>query len=255
MAPAITGPAGYLEWTAPLPLRRYLACGWTGGLGPPRPEPAEPAEPVLPDGCMDVIWDGRRLFIAGADTAPKWGPAERAFCVGMRFRPGMCPLFLGVPASALRDQLVDLELLAPDAGEISEELAGSATLRQAAGVLEQWVLQRLPAVEEPDAVVEAGVRLWSRGGATVAPIRLAEWAGISERQLHRRFVASIGYGPKLLQRVLRFQAFLATCGSPGAGLAELALRAGYADQAHLSRETRVLAGRTPNQLRTTRLRV
>jgi NAD(P)-dependent dehydrogenase (short-subunit alcohol dehydrogenase family) len=57
------------------------------------------------------------------------------------------------------------------------------------------------------------------------------------------------------ERGIRVQTFLAACSSPVASLAELALRAAYADQAHLSRETRILAGRTPVELRAARLRV
>jgi AraC-like DNA-binding protein len=71
--------------------------------------------------------------------------------------------------------------------------------------------------------------------------------GVSERQLRRRFAEAVGYGPKTLARVLRFQRFLALARS-GDDLARLALTAGYADQAHLTRETRRLAGRTPLEL-------
>jgi AraC-like DNA-binding protein len=204
---------------------------------------------------MDIIWDGARLFVAGPDTAPNWAMARGPFAVGVRFRPGMGPLFLGVPAYRLRDQRVDLELLLPHAGQVCEELAKSSNLRQAAAFLEQWAVHRLPGIEAPDPVVEAAAGLWSRGTATAAASRLAERAGITERHLHRRFVAAVGYGPKLLQRVLRFQAFLAACGDAAPGLAELAVEAGYADQAHLGRETRALAGLTPTELRTARAQV
>jgi AraC-like DNA-binding protein len=76
--------------------------------------------------------------------------------------------------------------------------------------------------------------------------------GLSERQLRRRFVDAVGYGPKTLARILRFQRFLALAGS-GEDLARLALAAGYADQAHLTRETRRLAGRTPLELANARV--
>ena len=99
------------------------------------------------------------------------------------------------------------------------------------------------------------MRLWRRGTAGADLAALAEGAAITERQLHRRFVQAVGYGPKRLQRVLRFQSFLALCRAQHAGLAALALRAGYADQAHLSREARILAGRSPAQLRAARLQV
>ena len=72
----------------------------------------------------------------------------------------------------------------------------------------------------------------------------------SERQLHRRCVAAVGYGPVLLRRVLRFRQFVsridagAACGDLGV----LAAEAGYADQAHLTRESRDLAGLPPAAL-------
>jgi transcriptional regulator GlxA family with amidase domain len=97
--------------------------------------------------------------------------------------------------------------------------------------------------------------LWRLGAARADVAGLAEDAAVTERQLHRRFVHAVGYGPRLLQRVLRLQAFLALCGSPRLGLAELAVRAGYADQSHLSRDTRELAGRTPAELRASRTHV
>src|SRR5437762_8863266 len=99
MEPGISGPAGYVEWTAPLPLRRYVVCSWTGGL---RSGGAGSPEPVLPDGCMDIIWDGERLFVAGPDTVPNPTAAEGPFVVGVRFHPGIGPRFLGVPADELR---------------------------------------------------------------------------------------------------------------------------------------------------------
>jgi AraC-like DNA-binding protein len=79
---------------------------------------------------------------------------------------------------------------------------------------------------------------------------------ISGSQLRRRFLASVGVGPKALQRTLRFQGYLAlaqAAARPGprtlvAGVAELAAEAGYADHAHLSRECRRLTGLTPTEL-------
>ncbi len=57
----------------------------------------------------------------------------------------------------------------------------------------------------------------------------------------------MGYGPKLLERVLRFRR-AERLALHGASLAAVAVGAGYADQAHLVRECRLLAGSTPSQL-------
>ena len=74
---------------------------------------------------------------------------------------------------------------------------------------------------------------------------LADDLGLSERQLRRRCHAAAGYGPKTLQRVLRFRRFLAAAHGD---LARAALDAGYADQSHLTRECTRLAGRPPAAL-------
>jgi AraC-like DNA-binding protein len=80
---------------------------------------------------------------------------------------------------------------------------------------------------------------WLRDGHTVRSA--AGRSGLSERQLHRRCLPLFGYGPKTLARVLRFDRALALARA-GRPFADVASSAGYADQAHLSREVRALAG-------------
>ncbi|MGW6499086.1 DUF6597 domain-containing transcriptional factor [Nonomuraea angiospora] len=78
-----------------------------------------------------------------------------------------------------------------------------------------------------------------RTGRTVGEVA---WdLGFSERQLHRRSLAAFGYAPKILQRVVRFQRAL-TLARAGVPLAEVAVTAGYADQAHLSHDVKRLSG-------------
>jgi AraC-like DNA-binding protein len=76
-------------------------------------------------------------------------------------------------------------------------------------------------------------------------------AARSQGRARRRFAAAVGYGPKTFQRVLRLQRVLAQAGRlprAGASLAALAAEAGYADQAHMSRELLALTGRSPAAL-------
>jgi AraC-like DNA-binding protein len=79
---------------------------------------------------------------------------------------------------------------------------------------------------------------------------VAEEVGLSVRQLRRRCHAAAGYGPKTLQRVLRFQRFVRhlDASSGACDLASAAAEAGYADQAHLTRECAALSGLTPAAL-------
>lgn len=244
---AFDAPLRYMEWSPHPHLRRHVRCTWTAA-----PVVGD-AEPVLPDGCMDLIWDGSWLFVAGPDTGPV--PDERgpAYAVGLRFRPGAAPSVLGPPAFELRDARVPLDALWKDAPAVSDRLADAPSASAARGILEAAVTARLPAGHLPDPVVEAAAHSWAKNPTRAGAAWLAREAGLSQRQLLRRFSSAVGYGPKYLQRVLRFQAFLSLCGTPAPGLADLAYRCGYADQAHLNRDTAALAGRTPARLRDARV--
>ena len=72
---------------------------------------------------------------------------------------------------------------------------------------------------------------------------------MSERHLRRLVADHTGLEPRTLPRVARFQRFLALSDRAAEpSLAALAVRAGYADQAHLTREVRALSGLTPAAL-------
>ena len=59
----------------------------------------------------------------------------------------------------------------------------------------------------------------------------------------------VGYGPKCLARVVRFQEALKQMENmPGRSGATLASETGYFDQAHLTLDTGRLAGATPRRL-------
>jgi AraC-like DNA-binding protein len=129
---------------------------------------------------------------------------------------------------------------------LAERLAEADARESAVRLLEDEAVRRLADATAPDPLVTAAVgRLqpWRTGGLG----DLASDLYISPRQLRRRFVAALGFGPKTLQRILRFQGFLAlTQGRHlNLGLARLAQQAGYADQAHLTREAAALTGLTP----------
>ena len=205
------------------------------------------AAPLLPDAAIELVWSGTGLFVRGADTGPfaVGSFPERTFAV-LTFRPGAAARILGLSGRALADARVGIsELWGRPAAECLESLLASATPREAMTILEDAVAAR--ADEAPDLAVEAAVALLRSPRTRVRD--LAERLGYSERQLHRRCVAALGYGPKTLDRILRFQRFRSlSLAQPQLGLAELAGAAGYADQAHLTREALRLGGATPRTL-------
>lgn len=246
----MTAPS-YTEWRPPPALARHVACTWAGRMGPAG---ETYVRRVLPDGCVDLLWDGALLVVAGPDTGPV-DVVRRpdGFFVGIRFRPGLASTVLGVPASELLDLRVDAaEILGSEpAARLAERVGGAAesSLPAAAVALAEAVAGWLPRIAEPDRLVEATVAVLGRGVVGRPVGSLADALGVSERQFHRRCRAAVGYGPKTLDRVLRFRRFLALAETrPGAGLARLAADAGYADQSHLNRECARLAGATPARL-------
>jgi hypothetical protein len=167
---------------------------------------------VLPDGSADVVWaDDEELFVAGPDT----GPVRRnlragSTIVGIRFRPGAAGAALGLPAAELRDSRVPLEAVWNGrATDLAERLEATPRKREA---LEAEVLRQLPRTEPPDRLVLDAIRLLGRPGTRVRS--LSDALFVSERHLRRVFREAVGYGPKTLDRVLRFQRFLSLRG-PG----------------------------------------
>jgi AraC-like DNA-binding protein len=192
----------------------------------------------VPDACVDLIWAGERLTVAGPDTQSRvvtLPPGSRL--VGVRLRPGAAGAVLGLPASELRD-------VSPDAADVlGRDVAAALLDALAAGSDPHALLLRavqLRGVREPDPLVRAAVVALGRPRARVGPV--AAELGVSARQLQRRVSDAVGYTPKMLARVLRFRRLQAL---PPAPLVDRALDAGYADQAHMTAEVTRLAGVSP----------
>ncbi|AQS66899.1 helix-turn-helix transcriptional regulator [Streptomyces pactum] len=198
---------------------------------------------VLPDGCMDLLWHDGRLLVAGPDTRAHATGGSPGPWAGVRLYPGTAPALLGVPAHALRDRRVDLTDLWP-AARVRRLTARVNAAPDPASGLEEAALSRAADTEPPDPLLRRVVTALDAGRTVAAT---ADELGVSARQLHRRSLAAFGYGPKTLARVLRLQRALALARA-GTSLAETAVRSGYADQAHLTRDVRELAGVAPGEL-------
>jgi AraC-like DNA-binding protein len=232
-------------------LAHAVASVWVLEVGA---EGAEYEHRTAPNGSVEIscVLGSDRLVVSGPQRGPLIASvAPGTTVIGIRFHPGAAPAVLGPPASELLDLCVDLDGLWGARGAIlAEQLAEADTPERALQLVEDTLTRRLSESSEPDPLVAAAIgRLqpWLSRGIDA----LASDLYVSPRQLHRRFVAALGFGPKRLERILRLQAFLAlTHGpdQPDIGLAFLAQIAGYADQSHLTREVVALTGMTPGVL-------
>jgi AraC-like DNA-binding protein len=221
----------YRESLAPEALRTHVACVWSRN---------GPAPIVVPDGCVDLVWTGGDVVVAG--------PATRSFVprragngtrLGIRFRMGAAGAALGVPASELLDSNPSLDEVWRHTADWPERIAAAPGATARLATFLGLVGPRLAEAPEPDPLARAGAVQLARPRTGVGA--LARGLFISERQLRRRFDKAVGYSPRTLARVLRLQRFLSLADS-GRELARAAADAGYADQPHLTRDCRRLTG-------------
>jgi AraC-like DNA-binding protein len=241
---AILRRVRYREFRPPLALTAIVECFW-------EVEARDEAHRVVPDGCMDI------LFHVGDAGAQVIGPMRTAALVeelgdsrtaGVRFRSGAAPALLGLAASDLRDDAAPLgDVWGREGRTVNERLADAAgDLAAVRRVLSDAVAMRVRrASARPLSVTRAVAFLEAHGG--IVPVHtVAAEAGVGERQLERLFDQWVGYGPKMLARIVRMRHAARTIERGSiASWASLAADCGYADQAHLIREFRALTGVTP----------
>jgi AraC-like DNA-binding protein len=224
--------SSYREWVAPAGLAGMVACLWRNETSMPR------EQRVLPDGCMDLIWCNGAVHVAGPDTRAFLATMKPGEMVtGVRFRPGAAPGVLGTPAYVLRDQRIRLDELWPGT-TVTEQIAQAP---DPAAALVTAIASR---AMEPDRALGAVVARLRAGSGVAAT---ASALGCTERALHRRCRDAFGYGPSTLRRILRFRMALRLA-RQGVPFADTAVQAGYADQAHMARDVRELAGMPLSQL-------
>ncbi|MER5353493.1 helix-turn-helix domain-containing protein [Kitasatospora sp. NPDC002551] len=201
------------------------------------PDPAQPP-------------DRYRTLLGGLHTAPALISHDgRQSGIQLAVHPLAARALFGLPAGELSGLDVPAEAVL---GAVAARL--QEAVREAPGWPERFAaldgaLLRLarPSGRVPPEVVRAWAVLRRSGGA-LPVAELARETGWSERHLLDRFRRETGLSPKAAARVIRFDRARRLLALPGPAprLAELAARCGYADQAHLAREFRALAGCAPS---------
>jgi AraC-like DNA-binding protein len=179
------------------------------------------------------------------------GPKPRGSVMGVSFRPGAAGALLGVPAEQLADRHVTIEELWGARGtDVRERLVNATTPEAAFMLLEEALVARLrhPLLLHP-AVAHA-LRECTLGLPQKRVTQIQRETGYSAKHFIALFRSAVGLTPKQYLRIQRFENVLRTlaAGPPGT-LCDVAVATGYADQSHLTREFRELAGITPREYR------
>jgi AraC-like DNA-binding protein len=248
----------YREFPPHPALAGHLACLWTSHMAPGA---APLRHRVLPDNCIDILWQDRAPlgFVAGMmSRAHRVELVQPVLTVAVRFLPGAARAFFDVPLHALQDEHASLDTLWTP--HEAEALAAALwereqTVTQRLATLERALLERLRrgldrADHRADRLARTAVGLIEQSGGAMRIEELARSLGVSRQHLALQFREQVGLNAKTFAMVCRFRRASdalrnAAPGADGIDWAGLAGECGYYDQSHLIHAFQQFAGETP----------
>jgi AraC-like DNA-binding protein len=250
LAPYVLEYEGYREWA---------------GTTVRRVEIALPAAVVIMNfGPTWRLGDGHRpgrmtsygSFIAGMySTYAVTENTGASHCLQFNLTPIGARLLFGIPMHELSERIVDFsDVMGCEGARLEAEIAEAEDWGSRFEILDRFLIRRIGEAEPIcDTVKHAWKRL--RDARGMIPVStLASEVGWSRKHLANRFREDIGLSPKTMARLLRFRRVV---DRPSADLlsrwTDVALDAGYFDQAHLIRDFRQFAGMTPVEFLRSRL--
>jgi AraC-like DNA-binding protein len=225
---------------------QHARAGFHSWLEPPRPELTLMIDL---DGALTA--DGQPLpdaWIGGLDDRPTIvGFGDTYGSIDLKLSPLGAYTLTGLPLSELAGECIALEeIFGTSAGELTARIRDLPDWDARFDLVEAFLSARMAAGPSPDPAVE---RAWGRlvdSNGTARVQALADEIGCSRRYLAEAFRRQVGLPPKTIARILRFAAVRGRIERAPLRWGEIAHAAGYADQSHLNREFRQLAGTTPS---------
>jgi AraC-like DNA-binding protein len=242
----------YREFPPHPALAAHVACLWTSHAVP---DGAPVRTRVLPDNCIDILWQDCAPLgkVAGMMSRPHHVEMDApVLTVAVRFLPGAARAFFDLPLCELQDGHPALADLWPRVQ--AEALAAALwerdrTTIQRLAIIEQALLARLRTREpvRADALVRTAVARVEAGGGAVRIEDLASDLGVTRQHLALLFRERVGLPAKTFAMVCRFRrahaALRNRCGDIDWAL--LAGDCGFYDQPHLIHAFRQFADATP----------
>jgi transcriptional regulator GlxA family with amidase domain len=175
---------------------------------------------------------------------------------GVSFHPGAARQVVALDLHEITDGQCDLAGQAVLRLPSPEALAERKSFVARRKCIEKHLIDRIAYSRKPDARILQAVQLLEASRGRVAVADLCAASGLGERRLERMFALNVGVSPQMLDGIFRFRTATELMRSqPTQSLAEIALTAGYYDQAHFSREFHRFAGLPPATWRKDDLRV
>ena len=188
-------------------------------------------------------------LISGLHAGPVTIAADRVqYGIHVELTPWAAGALLGHPAGVLASGIYDIrDVLGTRGSELLDRVREARDWTSRFAALDRVLGAHSERAWAPRPEVAQAWTTLVRTGGRVPVNQLARHVGWSRRHLGERFRTELGLSPKTAGRVIRFDRSHTALTRPArSGLAQIAVECGYADQAHLTREWRELAGLTPS---------
>jgi AraC-like DNA-binding protein len=200
--------------------------------------------------CPHIKISSTSILFTGQTTRPSSASMVGAGAgVAFSFRPGGAFSLLGVPSNHLTDKVYPLdEMVKCPVESLMDKIRSAKSAMGRISALETFLIGIVNA-SHPQRVDKINI---------IEPIvhsnygslrNIARELGLSSRHFQRLVNERVGFSPRLLQRILRFEKVvdhLASARKPVCW-ADTACDFGFSDQSHLIREFREFSGHTPQE--------
>lgn len=243
-------------------LRDYIKCFW---ILEREYTPEDPIEEVTPDAFVELILNFGSPYVL---QSPGFEDREmpKAFLVGLQQKPlqfrsdgtvrivstrfyswGTLP-FLEAPSRKSNQLSIRLGNEWHELFDKIRPLVERDNYDDAVAGVEDLLIGKLLAASVDLKQIETAAKMLHHQKGQFRISELADYCGLSARQLQRTFRESVGVSPKLLARTIRFEEIRRRLMfEPDANLTDLAYEFGYTDQAHFIHDFKEFANRTPGE--------
>ena len=176
-------------------------------------------------------------------------------CLQFNLTPIGARRLFGIPMHELSERIVDFsDVMGREGARLETQIAEAPDWETRFDQLDRFLLQRIGAAQPVSGAVRHAWNRLSDTGGMIPVSALADELDWSRKHLANRFREDVGLAPKTIARLLRFRRVVDRQPADlSSRWTDVALDAGYFDQAHLIRDFRQFAGMTPVDFRRSRL--
>jgi AraC-like DNA-binding protein len=173
----------------------------------------------------------------------------RVIMVG--FQPGGMHRLLRIPMYEIVNAPTDPTLiLGREIEDVAEQLSDASDSEKMVEIVQLYLLKKAEGLKRMLPIEEVLIRMLNDQNLMNVD-QLAKQACVSTRQLERQLIERMGMPPKLFSRMVRFsKASIMRERKPDISWVKIAHACDYADQMHMIRDFKDLAGVTPRILQT-----